>query len=52
VLERTDERPLAVPELDLVLGFWGGNYSDPSTFTAQDVYTTEWILPAVGDGAR
>jgi len=38
---------MAVPELDLVIGFWGGNYADRTTFTAQDVYVPEWILPAV-----
>jgi CubicO group peptidase (beta-lactamase class C family) len=38
---------MAVPELDLVIGFWGGNYNSRATFTAQDVYVPEWILPAV-----
>ena len=38
---------MAVPELDLVIGFWGGNYSDATTFTPQDVYVADWILPAV-----
>jgi hypothetical protein len=38
---------MAVPELDLVIGFWGGNYSDPATFTPQNVYTKEWIFPAI-----
>jgi CubicO group peptidase (beta-lactamase class C family) len=41
---------MAVPELDLVIGFWGGNYSDRSTFTPQDVYVADWILPAVEEG--
>ena len=40
---------MAVPELDLVIGFWGGNYSDATTFPGQDVYVPEWILPAVED---
>ncbi|MDQ5870929.1 MAG: beta-lactamase family protein [Acidobacteriota bacterium] len=41
---------MAVPELDLVIGFWGGNYSGGTTaFIPQDVYLPEWILPAVQD---
>jgi CubicO group peptidase (beta-lactamase class C family) len=41
---------MAVPELDLVIGFWGGNYSGGKTaFIPQDVYVPEWILPAVQD---
>jgi CubicO group peptidase (beta-lactamase class C family) len=39
---------MAVPELDLVIGFWGGNYAGGKTaFVPQDVYVPEWILPAV-----
>jgi hypothetical protein len=39
---------MAVPELDLVIGFWGGNYAGGRTaFIPQDVYVPEWILPAV-----
>jgi CubicO group peptidase (beta-lactamase class C family) len=41
---------MAVPELDLVIGFWGGNYNDATTFVSQDVYVPEWILPAVEEG--
>lgn len=41
---------MAVPELDLVIGFWGGNYNDRTTYTAQDVYVPNWILPAVDSG--
>jgi len=40
---------MAVPELDLVIGFWGGNYSGTTGFIPQDVYVPEWILPAVQD---
>ncbi|HEX8170154.1 MAG TPA: serine hydrolase [Thermoanaerobaculia bacterium] len=40
---------MAVPELDLVIGFWGGNYSTGETFTAQNVYVPDWILPAVDE---
>jgi CubicO group peptidase (beta-lactamase class C family) len=38
---------MAIPELDLVLAFYGGNYSDATLFTAQNVYVPQWILPAV-----
>ncbi len=38
---------MAIPELDLAIGFTGGNYSDPVLFTAQRVYVPEHILPAV-----
>jgi hypothetical protein len=42
---------MAVPELDLVIGYWGGNYSDSAgTYTPQNVYTRDWILPAVEEG--
>jgi CubicO group peptidase (beta-lactamase class C family) len=38
---------MAVPELDLVIAFTGGNYNSNATFTAQQVYVPKWILPAV-----
>jgi CubicO group peptidase (beta-lactamase class C family) len=38
---------MAIPDLDLVIGFTGGNYADPATFTAQRVYVPRYILPAV-----
>jgi hypothetical protein len=38
---------MGVPELDLVIGFTGGNYSDPALFIPQDVFIPEHILPAV-----
>jgi CubicO group peptidase (beta-lactamase class C family) len=40
---------MAIPELDLVIGFWGGNYSTRETFTPQNVYAPEWIFPAVDE---
>lgn len=40
---------MGVPELDLVIGFMGGNYSDPALFIPQRVYVPEHILPAVAE---
>jgi CubicO group peptidase (beta-lactamase class C family) len=38
---------LAIPELDLVINFWAGNYSDRAGVTPQRVYVPQNILPAV-----
>ena len=38
---------MGIPELDLVIGFTGGNYSDRVMFTSQQVYVPRYILPAV-----
>ncbi len=38
---------LGVPELDLVISFFGGNYSDPVMFVPQRVYVPQYILPTV-----
>jgi CubicO group peptidase (beta-lactamase class C family) len=38
---------MAIPDLDLVIGFTGGNYADAGTFTAQREYVPRYILPAV-----
>jgi CubicO group peptidase (beta-lactamase class C family) len=38
---------MGIPDLDLVIGFTGGNYSDPALFIPQRVYVPEYILPAV-----
>lgn len=38
---------MAIPDLDLVIAFYGGNYNDPSMFISQNVYVPEHILPAV-----
>jgi len=38
---------MVVPDLELVICFWGGNYSDPSLFIPQRKYVPELVLPAV-----
>lgn len=39
---------MTIPELDLVMAFYGGNYSDvPVTFTAERIYVQQYVLPAV-----
>lgn len=38
---------MAIPELDLVIAFFGANYADNATFTSQRVYAPQYILPAV-----
>jgi CubicO group peptidase (beta-lactamase class C family) len=40
---------MGIPELDLVIGFTGGNYSDAALFIPQRVMIPEQILPAVND---
>jgi CubicO group peptidase (beta-lactamase class C family) len=43
---------MAVPDLDLVLGFYGGNYTDVGGRTAREVYVPKYILPAVMNNLR
>jgi CubicO group peptidase (beta-lactamase class C family) len=38
---------MGIPELDLVIGFTGGNYADPALFIPQRVLVPRYILPAV-----
>jgi CubicO group peptidase (beta-lactamase class C family) len=38
---------MAIPDLDLVIAFTGGNYNDAALFTGQRVYVPRYILPAV-----
>jgi CubicO group peptidase (beta-lactamase class C family) len=38
---------MGVPELELVVAFYGGNYSDPALYVPQRRYVPEYILPAV-----
>ncbi len=38
---------MGIPDLDLVIVFTGGNYSDPVMYTSQRVFVPQFILPAV-----
>ena len=38
---------MGVPELDLVVLFFAGNYSDPAMFRIQEELVPEFILRAV-----
>jgi CubicO group peptidase (beta-lactamase class C family) len=38
---------MGIPELDLVIAFYGGNYSDSPGLIPQRVYVPQYILPAV-----
>jgi CubicO group peptidase (beta-lactamase class C family) len=40
---------MAIPDLDLVIAFYGGNYNDPALFIPQNVYVPQHILPALND---
>jgi CubicO group peptidase (beta-lactamase class C family) len=38
---------MVLPELDLVVCVWGGNYSDPVFYDTQQKYVPQYLLPAV-----
>ena len=38
---------MGIPDLDLVIAFYGGNYGDPALFIPQREYVPKYILPAV-----
>ena len=38
---------MEIPELDLVIAFYGRNYNDPVLFIPQNVYVPQYILPAI-----
>jgi CubicO group peptidase (beta-lactamase class C family) len=42
---------LGVPELDLAIAFFGGNYSDPVALVPQRAWVPRYILPAVDGSA-
>jgi CubicO group peptidase (beta-lactamase class C family) len=39
---------VVVPDLDVVIAFFGGNYSDRVLFRAQEEFIPNYILPAIG----
>lgn len=41
---------LGVPQLDLLIGFFGGNYSDRVLYVPQRVFVPQYILPAIDPG--
>ncbi len=38
---------MGIPDLDLVIAFYGGNYNDAAALNPQKVYVPEYILPAI-----
>jgi CubicO group peptidase (beta-lactamase class C family) len=40
---------MGIPDLDLVIAFYGGNYNDRASLVPQWVYVSQYILPAVDD---
>lgn len=38
---------MTVPELDLVVGFFGGNYGDAASGHSRKVYVPKNVLPAI-----
>jgi CubicO group peptidase (beta-lactamase class C family) len=38
---------LAIPDLDLVVAFTGGNYAQAATFVSQRVYMPRYVLPSI-----
>ena len=43
---------MAIPDLELVIAFYGGNYSSRASFIPQRTYVPEHILPAVEPAVR
>jgi CubicO group peptidase (beta-lactamase class C family) len=41
---------IGIPDLDLLITFYGGNYSDPVLYRSQDVLVPEYILKAIDVG--
>ena len=41
---------IGIPELDLLVAFYAGNYNDRVLFRMQDEFVPEFILPAI-DGS-
>jgi CubicO group peptidase (beta-lactamase class C family) len=43
---------MGIPKLDLLIAFYGGNYSDRVLYVPQRVFVPKYILPAVAPSAR
>lgn len=41
---------MGIPQLDLVIAFYGGNYNDPALLVPQRVYVPQYILPTMDEG--
>ena len=41
---------IGIPELDLLVAFFGGNYSDAATLKPQREFVPQHLLPAIRDG--
>lgn len=41
---------IGIPDLDLVINFWGGNYSSKTLYRMSGDLITEYILPAIAEG--
>jgi len=38
---------MGIPELELVIAFYGGSYNDPAFFIPQKIYVPQYILPTI-----
>lgn len=38
---------MGIPELDLVVAIYGGNYSDPVMYRPQQTLVPEYVVPAI-----
>ena len=38
---------MGIPELDMTIAFFGGNYNDAVMFNTQRIYVPKYVLPAV-----
>jgi CubicO group peptidase (beta-lactamase class C family) len=41
---------MGIPDLDLLIAMYGGNYGDPVFYALQQVYVPKYVLPAVDAG--
>jgi hypothetical protein len=43
---------MVIPDLDLVMAFYAGNYNDVGGRKSQRVYVPNYILPAIEEGRK